>query len=86
MAKPIWNTGNTQALLGSGSVTSVQVSASGSAQLFDSATGANGITMTVVLQPGSHDFPNGLSFSKGVYVSGSGAWVVGIAGAGYIEG
>jgi len=86
MAKPVWRTGNAQATLGTGKVTSVQVSSAGTVQLFDSATGANGITMTVVLPPGSHDFPNGLDFSSGVYGSASGAWVIGLAGAEYIGG
>jgi hypothetical protein len=84
MAKPIWNTGNAQAIVGTGKVTSVQVTTS--AQLFDSATGANGLTMTVLLLAGSHDFPNGLDFHSGVYVAATDAWVIGIAGAEYIGG
>ena len=87
MAKPIWGTGNAQAIIGTGKVTSVQITTN--AQLFDSATGANGITMTTLLTAvgsNSHPFPNGLDFKNGVYVQGSGAWVIGIAGAEYIGG
>jgi hypothetical protein len=87
MARPIWGTGNAQAITGRGKITSVQVTTS--AQLFDSATGANGITMTTVLTAtgsNSHPFPNGLDFSDGVYVQATGAWVIGVAGAEYIGG
>lgn len=89
MAKPIWGTGNAQAITGTGKVTSVQVTTGGTAQLFDSATGANGITMTTLLGPaggGSHPFPNGLDFKNGVYVAASGAWVVAVGGPEYIGG
>jgi len=89
MARPVFKNGTTQVILGQGKVTSLQLAAGAAIQLFD-GTANTFPKMTPPLIGGATGsvfaYPNGLDYREGVYASGSGDYVVGIAGAEYIGG
>jgi hypothetical protein len=82
MAKPIDATTGL-VYTGSGKITWIQLTGSGTLQLFDNIQAASGKKLTLALTPGVYNFNNGINFSNGIYATGALTGILGLADAAY---
>jgi hypothetical protein len=82
MATPLSGAGAGLVVAGSGRITWIQITGT-SFQFFDNKLAASGTKLTLVLTPGVYTFPNGIDYTNGIYATGTGAFIVGIADSAY---